>query len=223
MKKLSSVIARASLVLCCAISTLAQSSFKPPEITSAGDVQFPVGSIANGIVVVDVSLNSKGEVTGTEVQRDIASLTPVATSSVQSWKYRPASLDGSAQNSLLRVAFAFRPSAIMVTPPTFVPLHQPDDIPLEADSGYTPPGIVGVEYPAYPIDAATVGAVVVQVQVDANGKVADVKAIRSFNPFNNFSLAAAKKWQFRAATFHGEPIASSVVIAFVFAPPVSSN
>ena len=108
----------------------------------------------------------------------------------------------------------------MAAPPSFAPLQQQDDVTPGAESGYIPPGIVAVAYPAYPIDAASVGAVVVQVKVDADGKVEDVKAIRSFYPFTQFSLNAAKKWQFRPATFNGEPVASNVAIAFVYSPPV---
>jgi TonB family protein len=222
MKWLSSIFVCATILLCCSHPTLAQTSFKPAEVTSANDVQFPVGSIASGIVVVDVSLNSKGDVTGTKVQRDIASLTSVATSSVKAWKYRPASLDGTPQNSLVRVAFAFRPHVIMAAPPNFEPLQQPDDVRQDVRSGYIPPGIEGVAYPAYPIDAATVGAVVAQVRVGVDGKVEDVQPIRTFNPFNQFSLEAARKWRFRPATLHGEPIASNVVIAFVFSPPITN-
>lgn len=220
MKTLPSIFVRSTILACCALSTVAQVPFKPAEITFATDVQFPPNSIASGIVVVDVSLNSKGEVTGTQVPRAIASLTSTATSSVRAWKYRPASVEGTPQASLVRVAFVFRPNVIMAAPPSFAPVQQQEDTTPAANSGYVPPGIVSVTYPAYPIDAASVGAVVVQVKVDADGKIEDVKAIRSFYPFTQFSLDAAKKWQFRAATLNGEPITSDIAIAFVYSPPV---
>jgi TonB family protein len=222
MKKKWSTFALGFILLSCAHSTLAQASFNPAEVSSAGDVQFPVGSVASGIVVVDVSLNSKGDVTSTSILRGIASLTPVATSSVEAWKYRPASVGGTPQASLLRVAFAFRPRVIMASPPVFEPMLK-GDVTMDAKSGYIPPGVLGVSYAAYPIDAATVGAVVAMVEVGADGKVGDVKLIRSYNPFNRFSLEAAKKWQFRPATFRGEPVASIIVIAFVNSPPIISN
>ena len=220
MKTLPSIFVHSTILVFCALSTLAQVPFKPAEITFATDVQFPPNSIASGIVVVDVSLNSKGEVTGTEVPREIASLTSTATSSVRAWKYRPASVEGTQQASLVRVAFVFRPHVIMAAPPRFAPVQQQEDTTSTAKSGYVPPGIVSVAYPAYPIDAASIGAVVVQVKVDANGKIEDVKAIRPFYPFTKGSLDAVKKWQFRAATFNGEPITSNIAIAFVYLPPV---
>ena len=223
MRNLPSTFTLSLMLFCCAVSTLALTSFKAAELTSATDVQFPAGSIASGIVVVDVSLNSKGEVSGTKVQRDIASLTAVATSSIQFWKYRPASVDGDLQNSVLRAAFAFRPNAIFAASPMFEPLQRSQDARADAKSGYIPPDILAVAYPAYPIDAATVGAVVVQVNVDAEGKITGVKAIRSYNPFNRFSLEAARKWKFGPASFDGQPVASSIVIAFVYSQPNVAN
>ena len=223
MRKLPSTFTLSLMLFCCAISTLALTSFKAAELTSASDVQFPGTSIASGIVVVDVSLDSKGEVSGIKVQRDVASLTAVATSAAGSWKYRPAYVDGGPQNSVLRAAFAFRPNAVFAAPPVFEPLERSEDSDTSPKPGYVLPSIQGVAYPAYPIDAATVGAVVVQVKLDAEGEISDVKAIRSYNPFNRFSLEAARKWKFGPATFDGQPVASSVVIAFVFSAPATSN
>ena len=223
MRNLPSTFTLFLMLFCCAFSTLALTSFKTAELTSASDVQFPGGSIASGIVVVDVSLDSKGEVSGIKVQRDIASLTAVATSAAGFWKYRPATLGRAPQASVLREAFVFRPRAIMAAPPAFAPLRQPDADSHDTESSYIPPGVLGAVYPAYPIDAANVGAVVVQVAINEDGKTGEIKLIRSYNPFNRFALEAAGKWQFQAATMRGEPVVSSVVIAFVFSAPVTSN
>lgn len=172
---------------------------------------------------MDVSLDSKGDVTQTDVLRDVASLTSTATSAVQSWKYRPAVVNGTPLASLVRVAFVFRPGVILAAPPSLAPLQQEGDVTPDVVPGYIPPGIVAATYPAYPIDAASVGAVVVRVKLDAGGKVEGVTAIRSFQPFTRPSMEAAKKWQFRPATLHGEPIASNITIAFVYSPPVVTN
>lgn len=223
MKTAPSIFVRTSILICCAISTLAQVSFQSAEVTLASDVQFPAGNIASGIAVVDVSLDSKGEVTGTDVQRDIPPLTSVATSSLNDWKYVPTSVGGTPRASLLRVAFAFRPHVLMATPPIFEPLQQEDDAAPDAKSGYIPPGIAAVTYPAYPIDAASVGAVVVQVKVGSDGKTEDIKVIRAFYPFTRFAVDAAQQWQFRAATLNAEPVPSNIVIAFVYSFPIETR
>src|SRR5882672_6466766 len=88
------------LLASCAIQSLAQAPFKPAEVVSAGDIPYPVQSIADGVVVLDVLLDEKGAVTGSTVVRDIPSLTSAATSSVQSWKFSPASRQGKPEQTL---------------------------------------------------------------------------------------------------------------------------
>jgi outer membrane biosynthesis protein TonB len=215
----------AAILICSAALTWAQVSFKPAEIVSVTDVQYPIRSVADGIVVLDLSLDAKGAVTGSNILRDIVSLTPVAVSSVQSWKFNPAFEKGTPQPSEIRVAFAFRPRAYLAAPPKFTPVI-PDAGPRPNERpGYIPVGIVSVAYPEYPWNAATAffGAVVVQVHVDMKGKIGYVEVIRELSPFTRFALNAAKKWQFRAPTLNGKPVFSNVVIAFVFASPPSTD
>ena len=50
---------------------LAQIQFKPAEVVSAPDIQYPITRIADGVVVLDVSLDDKGAATGNTVLRDI--------------------------------------------------------------------------------------------------------------------------------------------------------
>jgi len=215
----------AAILICSAALALAQVSFKPAEVVSANDVQYPIRSVADGIVVLDLSLDANGAVSGSDILRDIVSLTPTAASSVQSWKFNPASENDTPQPSEMTVAFAFRPRAYLAAPPRFTPVI-PDEGPRPNErSGYTPVGIVSVAYPEYPWNAATAffGAVVLQVHVDTKGRIGYVEVIRELSPFTLFALNAAKKWQFRPATLNGKPIFSNVAIAFVFASPPSSD
>jgi hypothetical protein len=76
-------------------------------------------------------------------------------------------------------------------------------------SGFIPAGIVAGSRPQYPINAATLGVIVVQVRANDLGKIEQVKAIRDSYPFTQFTLSAARKWQFQAATIGGKPISSN--------------
>src|ERR1700674_3949629 len=99
-----------SLLVCSAVLTVwGQAFLRPAEAVSATDTQYPIRSVANGLVVLDVALDERGAVKGTSVVRDIPSLTAVATSSVQSWKFKPASGKGAPEASVVRVVFVFRP------------------------------------------------------------------------------------------------------------------
>jgi TonB family protein len=205
------------MLLCCAIPILAQAPFKPAEVTSAIDVTYPIQSIADGVVAIDVSLDQKGAITGSSVVRDIPSLTSAATSSIQSWKFSPASILGKPVPSVMRVAVVFRPRSYWAAGPDFTPISSNEN-PNHGDQSYIPPGIISAAYPQYPINAVNPGTVVVQVTVGKTGAIQRTKLVRDSPPFTQVALDAMSKWHFQAAILEGRPIASNLTIAFVFAP-----
>jgi len=209
------------MVLSFAIHIFAQAPFKPPEVISAPDIPFPIQSIADGVVVLDVSLDAKGAVTGVTVVRDVPSLTSPATSEIRTWKFSPATKLGRREPSTMRIAVAFRPRSYFAADPSFIPVHSAVG-PNHVDQGYVPPGIVSVTYPQYPINAAAPGTVVIQVTVGKSSAIQHLKVVRDLPPFTQFALSATNKWRFQAATLDGKPIASNLAIAFVF-PPLPAN
>jgi TonB family protein len=190
--------------------------FKPAEVVSATNAQYPANSIAAGVVVLDVSLTERGQVVEVGALRDVPSLTPAATSALQSWRFKPASQDGMVQASAMTVAFVYRPPVSVWKPPSFTPA-----LPNSGSStnAYMPAGIVSVGYAEYPVNSVASGAVVVQVTVDDSGKIERVKVIRKMAGFTGFALRAVKQWRFQPAQLEGQPVASNVAIAFVFARP----
>src|SRR5882762_10223535 len=101
------------ILVCCSIRSLAQAPFRPAEVTSASDIPYPIQSIADGVVVLDVSLDGKGAIAGSTIVRDIPSLASPAISSIQSWKFSPASRQGKPEQSIMRVAVVFRPRSYL--------------------------------------------------------------------------------------------------------------
>ena len=218
MRKIFRVAVPGTLLLVCgAIQSLAQAQFKPAEVISAPDISPPIQSIADGVVVLDSSLDEKGAVTGITVVRDVPSLTSPATSSLQSWKFAPASRQGKAEPSVMRVAVVFRPRSYLAASPTFTPILTGEGANAR-DQGYEPPGILSVSYPQYPINAAVPGTVMVQVTVGKSNALQRLRVVRDLPPFSQAALSALSKWHFQAAKLNGKPTASSLAIAFVFAP-----
>ncbi len=70
---------------------------KPAEVVTATDCLYPANSIADGVVVLDVSLSVSSQVAEVATVRGTASLTSAATSAVQSWGFRTASREWFAQ------------------------------------------------------------------------------------------------------------------------------
>ena len=187
--------------------------FVPAGLLTARNVQYPLDTTADGIVVFNVSINAGGGIVNISALNEIPPLTQVAKSSLQTWKFAPASTGGAAESSEMLVAFVFRHAVKMSTPPDFASVSPPAD----HRSGYTPPGISSAVYAEYPTSTVAAGAVVVQAVVQADGTLGEVKVVRSLSGgFDPLALKAARNWQMEPAMLKGAPIASKVAIAFVF-------
>jgi outer membrane biosynthesis protein TonB len=209
-------------VLCFAIHSFAQAPFKPPEVISASDILFPIQSIADGVVVLDASLDDKGAITGITVVRDVPSLTSPAISAIRTWKFSPATRPGKPEPSTMRVAVVFRPRSYFAADPSFTPIYSAGDT-NRVNQSYVPPGLVSVTYPQYPINAAVPGTVVIHVTVGKSSAIQHLKVVRDLPPFTQLALSAARKWRFQAATLDGKPVVSNLAIAFVFPPLPADN
>jgi TonB family protein len=223
MKKISvDAGVAAVMVLSFAIHNFAQAPFKPPQVITASDILFPIQSIADGIVVVDASIDAKGAVTGATVVRDVPSLTSPATSAIRNWKFSPATELGMPEPSTMRIAVAFRPRSYFAADPSFTAVDSAVG-PNHVDQSYVSPGIVSVTYPEYPINAAAPGTVVIQVTVGKSSAIQHLKVVGDLPPFTQFALSATNKWRFQAATLDGRPVASTLIVAFVFPPLPPGN
>jgi outer membrane biosynthesis protein TonB len=203
------------MLACNSIQSLAQGPFKPAEVTSSGDIPYPIQSIADGVVILDVSLDDKGTILGSTVVRNIPPLTSPAISSIQSWKFSPASKQGRPEQSVIRVAVVFRPRAYFVAGPAFKPILS-EGTSNRADQSFIPPGIISISYPQSPINAAEPGTVVIQVTVGKSNAIQHLKVVRDLPPFTQVALSAVNKWRFQAATLDGKLVTSSLAIAFIF-------
>lgn len=74
-------------------------------------------------------------------------------------------------------------------------------------------------YPKSAIEQRQVGVVNLRVEVDAQGRPADVQVLSATNPgvFDAVSVAAARSWTYRPAMKNGKPVAAAVRIPITFA------
>lgn len=87
----------------------AQARFDPPSVVSAAQAIYPLDSVASGTVVLEVSLDETGKITGVRVVQGIPSLTVEAQRSIRKWRFRPARLNGENVPSKFSAAFTFVP------------------------------------------------------------------------------------------------------------------
>ncbi len=174
----------------------------------------------SGTVVLDVEIDGTGKVEEVRSREDVQSLTSLATVSVKTWKFKPATSEGKPVPSRMAVAFTFNPplnnpkgSALL--PGTEPPIHR------EEDSQFQPPEVIAASYAQYPINGVAWGAVVLQASINESGKSEEAQVIRGITGLTDEALRALKNWEFKPATLQGEALRAKVAVVFVFNPPLN--
>lgn len=193
--------------------------FVPAHLVAAWPIEYPIRSVAAGVVVLEIAIDDNGKVVDAIARRDIPSLTAAALLSVKHWEYKAALRDGEPVWSRATVAVMFGP------PITPGPIELP---PLASDFRAQrhryppePPDLVSVFSPAYP--TAYIGidqGVVFSVTVGVDGTIESSEAVHGVKGLTGSLVEALKRWQFQAAKYDGKPIVASLAIGFVYRVPV---
>jgi outer membrane biosynthesis protein TonB len=195
--------------------------FTPPDILTASDIPYPATTVAAGVVTLAVNLDATGQIMNVQTLRDIPTVTTQATLAVQNWTYAPASLNGKNVRSTLIVNIVFDPAFLESNN---IPLGPPESFqpPNPKATSYTPPQLFTATFPPYPTNGLGSGAVVLDVAVNSQGKIAHVATVRDVPTLTAAAAAALQHWSFSAAIYGNTPLASKVVVAMVFRNPATA-
>jgi hypothetical protein len=193
-----------------------QPNYTPPDIVTAGDMNYPVASVASGVVVVAVSLDAAGSVKKADVLRDIPTLTSPVLLAIATWTFKPATLDGKAVDSTIVVSIVFNPKDYQLGGTANPVLGKELSVLSPDTSGFLPPKTIASSWAEYPVDSVEQGAVILGVSVSPTGKVILVAPVWRSRSLTDPSIDAAKNWTFRPATFDGKPTAANAVVGYVF-------
>jgi Gram-negative bacterial TonB protein C-terminal len=189
--------------------------FVSPKVVAAGNVPFPLNTLAAGTVSFLVHLDENAHVQGIEVTRDFSPFTQPALAAIRDWSFSPALLDGKPVPSTTPIAVIFNvfdPNGVK-----FFGLKLPPSAPAYPDAlRFTPPQLLSAEFARYPVKALAAGTVVLDVALNRSGAVEGIRPIRGVPPLTSAAVSATKGFAFSAAEFRGQPVASHIAIAFVF-------
>jgi Gram-negative bacterial TonB protein C-terminal len=79
----------------------------PPQPMTITDPGYPVQSAAEGVVILQLQIDSRGRVQKTDIVRDVPSLTSTAAHAVSQWRFGPATHAGSSVPGTAIVAISF--------------------------------------------------------------------------------------------------------------------
>lgn len=180
--------------------------------------------VGGGEVLLEVSVDRAGTVTGMKPLRETATFTERMVQSVKTWHFTPAEASIAAAlrkpggpttqpvDSKVLVAGIFRrPAVIGVT--------QGAPIQDVAAASNDIPFPTSIATPPYPPGTMSPGVVLVEVSVDASGGVMDAKIRVPAPGFDSAALDAARQWKFRAARPDGSGAPAVAYIVFGFPVP----
>ncbi|MGO8788556.1 MAG: energy transducer TonB [Terriglobia bacterium] len=195
----------------------ASDRFHPPELISVAEIaDGPCDFVANfGTAVFDILIDETGQIKDIEVRRDLSPSTVEAVQTIKQWKFSPATVAGRAVASRITVAFNIRPQVLLAQPSPLPPLIPQTDQ-NRIQQAFQPAEVTRSAYPEYPVKAFQPEAVVLEVTVNDTGKALGSRVLLDRPPFTPFAVDAVKNWRFMPAAWEGRPIASKVILAFVF-------
>jgi outer membrane biosynthesis protein TonB len=192
--------------------------FVAPNVLKAGPFPYPASSLDAGVVTLSINLDKAGQIASVTILRDISSVSGLAIAAVHSWTFAPGTLDGKPVPSTLVVNIVYDPGFLGVDN---IPLPPPSQTQPIGNNGptYLPAQINSASFAPYPAKAKVQDSVVFNISLDSNGNITNLATLRDVPPLTASALGALKKWNFSPATYDGNPVASTMVVAVVFRSP----
>jgi hypothetical protein len=192
-------------------------SFVSADVLTVSDIPYPATTVDAGVVTLAVNLDSSGKVMNIQTLRDLPSVTSQTTVALQSWTFKPASLNGKNIASTLVVNVVFDPAFLQVNN---IPLGAPASFqPPDPKTKYSPVQLFGANFPPYPANGNGQGAVILDVAIGAASNISQIMVLRDLPTLTPAAVAALKTWTFTSATYANMSIASRVIVAMVFRSP----
>src|SRR5215475_12858812 len=141
-----------------------------PQLSIAPPPRPPMDKVETGLVVVDMQINPDGKTSGIEAAQGMTRFVDASLRAARGWLFEP--LEKGVPAIPATAVFLFRARTLLPDHPFTV------DVPAEASLIDTPPRPMTITDPGYPIQSTAEGVVILQLQIDARGRVHNTNVIR---------------------------------------------
>jgi TonB family protein len=165
--------------------------FAAPRPLSLVACRFPAQALFGGEVVLDALIDAQGRLIEIRVVRGTSPFLEKVLSTVQSWSFYPARLDGQEVPARIGIAFQFSQPQQAARA---APAHRYDEpMKIWADRGAVP--VFTVE-PLSPITSERDGNVILYESIGPQGRATAVKVFRDSETLATAALTAVNQWRF---------------------------
>jgi TonB family protein len=215
----------AILFVALGVAVSAQTRFRPAQYAGGALPIVPVRAVGGGEVLLELALAKDGSVAETKILRTTPPFTAALLAATRTWRFRPAEQLIESADRSQPAAWVPAASTVLVAnivrPPTLnAPTlgQPPQDVAAAADDTPFPLNIIP---PPFPPRARDDGSVLVEVMIDARGRVSEARVLQSSPAFDEVALTTARGWSFRPARVRGESVAVYAYLVFAFRQPVT--
>jgi TonB family protein len=184
----------------------------PPKQIKRVNPEYPSMALSarlQGVVILETTIGTNGKVSDVRVVRSIPLLDAAAVAAVRQWEYEPPIVNGRGVPVITRVAVEFK-----LTPPA----------PVRVGGAVKPPAQTKRVNPPYPPEAQAAGVqgvVIMEATIGADGKVTDVRVLRSIPLLDQAAMDAVRQWEYAPTIVNGTPmpVIMTVTLNFTLTPP----
>lgn len=184
---------------------------KAPKQIKRVSPEYPVEALKarqQGVVILEATIGSNGKVSDVKVLRSIPALDGAAVGAVRQWEYEPTVIDEVAVPVITSVAVEFK-----LTAPA----------PVRVGGSIKAPTQTKRVNPPYPPDAQAAGVqgvVIMEATIGVDGKVTDVRVLRSIPLLDQAALDAVRQWEYTPTVVNGVtvPVVMTVTVNFTLTP-----
>ena len=187
---------------------------KPPKQVKRVNPEYPVTALSSrvqGVVLLEVTIGADGRVSDVRVTRSIPLLDTAAVEAVRQWVYEPTVVNGRPNPVIISVAVEFK-----LTAPQ----------PIRVGGAIKPPTQTKRVAPPYPPEAQAAGVqgvVIMEATIGVDGKVTDVRVLRSIPLLDQAAMDAARQFEYTPTVIDGVtvPVIMTVTINFTLTQPAA--
>jgi protein TonB len=184
---------------------------KAPKQIKRVSPEYPVAALTarqQGVVILEATIGTNGKVSEVRVLRSIPSLDSAAVDAVRQWEYAPTIVDEVAVPVITSVAVEFK----LTAPP-----------PVRVGGAIKTPEQTKRVNPPYPPEAQAAnvqGVVIMEATVGADGKVTNVRVLRSIPLLDQAAMDAVRQWEYAPTLVNGVavPVVMTVTVNFTLTP-----
>jgi TonB family protein len=184
---------------------------KAPKLISRVSPEYPAAALSSGVqgvVLLEATIGVDGKISDVRVTRSIPPLDNAAADAVRQWVYEPTLVGGVAVPLIISVAVEFK-----LTAPQ----------PIRVGGAIKPPAQTKRVTPPYPPEAQAAGVqgvVIMEATVGADGKVTDVRVLRSIPLLDQAAMDAVRQFEYTPTLVNGVavPVLMTVTVNFTLTP-----